>query len=156
MGALTLLKADDDGVKEYQSLLDQLDDEAENIKKQDATNDKRLKAIKEQIGGIMDNLGGKDIRVAVVVESGRAWDRRISMIGAGMSLELLETVLGADAYRKLCTKMVSYEFDPMKLENARAKGVVTDAHVKEATVLGTPRPSYYRPKLKDIEDDEQG
>ncbi len=155
MVAFVLLKADDDAVMEYRSLLDQLDDEAEDIKKQDAANDKRLKAIKKQIGGIMDNLGGKDIRVAVVLKSGRAWDRRISMIGAGLSLELLEKTLGEDAYRKLCTKVVSYEFDPMKLENARTKRVVTDAHIKKSTVLGTPRPGYYRPKLKDIENDNE-
>ncbi len=156
MVAFVLLKSDDDAVKEYQSLLDQLDDEAEAIKKQDAVNDKRLKAIKEQVGGILDNLGGKDIRVAIPVASGRTWDRRISMIGAGLSLELLEKTIGEDAYRKLCTKVISYEFDPMKLENARTKRVVTDAHIKKSTVLGTPRPGYYRPKLKEIEDDEQG
>ena len=139
-------------VEEYQALLDQLDEEAEGIKVQDEENEKRLKGIKKQVGDILDKVGAPNIRVAVEVKSGRAWDRRISLRGAGLDPTLLEEAMGTAAYRRLCIRTVAYVLDPMKLEAARVAGKLIDKVLNKATLKGAPSPSYYRPKMEDVND----
>ena len=153
---MIILKSTDEGVQEYQSLLDQLDEEAEQIKVDRETGVKREKEIKAQVGEILDNLGEKDTRVAIAVRSGRAWDRRISLIGAGLDPSLLEEEIGVEAYKKLCARTVTYQLDANKIEESRMKGKLTEETLLKVTSKGTPSPSYYRPlgkTLKEQDDD---
>lgn len=148
-----------EALDEYQSLLDQLDEEAQGIKEIDEKHKTRMDEIKKQVGGILDNLAGvksgeSKERTVVEVRSGRTWDRHISYRGAGLDLGLLEEALGTIAYRRLCTtRQVTYSFDALKLQNARERSKVTEKQISGATLKGTAAFSYYRTSLEKIKDE---
>ena len=150
---MILLKAE--AIEEENALFNQLDVEDAQLKKQMEADEKRRGAIKEQVGTMLDFLGGKGVRVVVGLESGRTWDRRVSTRGGGLSVALLEEAMGTAAYQKLlCVKTTSYVLIPEKLEEARKSGKVTDDMIKAATVPGKPQNSMYHTKLEDIKDED--
>ena len=61
-----MVNINEEALSEYQSLLDQLAGEFETLDLESKLIAKRMKAIKAQVAGIADNLGGTDRRVVLV------------------------------------------------------------------------------------------
>ena len=149
-----ILKARDVG-DGAQQLLERLFREDAELGPQQKSIDARRKEIRDKVVGVLGELGGTDARVIALLESGDAWDRRVSNVGAGLNTERLKEAvvasIGIDGFHKLlCDKAVTYTLSPTKLVLARESGKLTEAVLKGATDAGEKRPSLYRLAPKDV------
>ena len=140
-----MIVKDGESLEEYGSLLQTLQVERDRLKDEVDNNNKRIGEIKTQVLGIMHNLGSENERMALVLENGRVWDRRVTKPEASLDLGLLEATLGRPEFRKsLCDRETIYTFSLSKLEAAQRSGTVTEEHVRLATRLPEkPKSSLY-------------
>lgn len=134
-----------DTPEEYRAELSQLADEwklgKDTIKEITA----RESVIRKRVFAIADKIKAASRVVFRLPELDLQWDRQVAKkAGTGdVSLDQLETVLGAKKFKALCTtRTVTYTFDLEKFFAARESGEITDAMILTCTV-----PQEYTPRL---------
>ncbi len=147
-------------VEEVKALLTQLQEEDDIYKEMETTAKAVRLDISQKVKKLAVELGGKQHgrtdRILLPAGDSQYWDRRVSGNKEQLDLELLEKRVGIAAFQKLCDRVVVYELNPNKLENARKRGIITEQDMTAATVRTKITFSLYRIDVSKVEEDDEG
>ena len=147
------MRLTDAQTEEYGPVLSDLLDKYVDTKQQIAELHKVEKSLKKRVSEIADFEGGENTRVLIPVQNRPLmFDRRISFRGGDIVYEDLCDHITPELWEEITDTIRIV--NPIKLEEARKLGKITEEILLEVTSSVTSVSSLYTPDFVEMEEDE--